>query len=95
MESTHLAPPSPLFPTPVAIADDATTAPVNAESEPTRPRRPLSTSLKAMRIGHRNCLYSSRCGCAGGGARCHHMGRVVSLNDCVDCLTSIGILKSE
>jgi hypothetical protein len=67
--------------------------PATVDPDPDRARLPLAVSLRALKVGHRKCFYATPCGCAGGGARCHHLGRVVALHDCVACLESIGTLK--
>lgn len=77
-------PPSPAVPSPAPAAEPSA-----------RPLLPLTVARRTLAIGHGNCLYATRCGCSGGGAFCHHLKRVVSLHDCVDCLTSTGILRPE
>lgn len=48
---------------------------------------PLAAARRATEIGFQNCWLSTQdesCGCTG--VRCHLLGRIVSLRDCVDCL---------
>jgi hypothetical protein len=47
---------------------------------------PLAQSLASLRLGFRHCLYSTSATCACSGPHCHHLGRLVSLGDCVRCL---------
>lgn len=49
---------------------------------------PLSDSLRVVRLGFQRCWFSTQddaCGCSG--VRCHLLGRIVSLLDCVECLS--------
>jgi hypothetical protein len=48
---------------------------------------PLADSIRAARIGYRACLYSSHEGCGCSGTHCYHLGRVVGLPDCLECLS--------
>lgn len=60
-----------------------------AKPIPARPnpaRIPLDQSIRGVRLGLRNCFYASREGCGCSGATCHHLGRVVTLPDCLSCL---------
>ncbi len=60
-----------------------------AEPPPPAPPRkllPLRVARRAMKIGHKSCFYASPCGCAGGGAFCHRLARVVDVPDCAECL---------
>lgn len=47
---------------------------------------PLSTSLRAARLGFRQCFYSSHEGCGCSGTHCFYKGRIVELRECVECL---------
>jgi hypothetical protein len=51
------------------------------------PLIPLADSIRAARLGYRACLYSSYEGCGCSGTHCYHLGRVVGLADCVECLS--------
>lgn len=50
------------------------------------PLVPLAVSMAAVRLGFRKCLYSTHEGCGCTGTHCYHLGRVVNLTDCIDCL---------
>lgn len=52
----------------------------------TVPTPPLASSLRAVRLGFRQCLYSSHEGCGCTGTHCFAKGRIVGLADCIDCL---------
>jgi hypothetical protein len=47
---------------------------------------PLASSIRAVRLGFRQCLYSSHKGCGCTGTHCYRHGRIVGLADCIDCL---------
>lgn len=47
---------------------------------------PVSSAIRAVKLGFRQCLYSTREGCGCSGTHCHHLGRVVTLPDCLKCL---------
>lgn len=59
------------------------------EMVPTPDRVPLSDSLRARRLGGRNCPHgrAPTCGCSGS-AWCRLMKRDVTLRDCLECLTT-------
>lgn len=63
-------------------------APAPGPEPPPRKPIPLVVARKLLRTAHAECFYATRCGCAGGGARCHHLGRIVTLHDCAGCLES-------
>lgn len=49
---------------------------------------PLEASVRATRLGFARCWFSerdARCGCSG--LSCHLLGRIVTLEDCVRCLS--------
>lgn len=50
------------------------------------PLTPVSSSIRAVKLGFRRCLYSTHEGCGCSGTHCHHLNRVVSLPDCISCL---------
>lgn len=48
---------------------------------------PLDAALRAHKAGYSRCWFSYMehpCGCSG--VRCHLLGRVVTIRDCVKCL---------
>jgi hypothetical protein len=48
---------------------------------------PLADALRARKLGLARCVYASKPACScQGAARCHHLGRIVSIRDCLDCL---------
>lgn len=58
-----------------------------ASGEAPRPLVPLAESINAHRLGFQQCWFSTKddaCGCSG--VRCHLLGRIVGLVDCVECL---------
>jgi hypothetical protein len=60
-----------------------------ADTQPNQPlpgMAPLASSLRAVRLGFRQCLYSSHEGCGCTGTHCFAKGRIVGLADCIDCL---------
>lgn len=50
---------------------------------------PVASSLHAVRLGFRQCLYSSHEGCGCAGTHCYRHGRIVGLADCIDCLKGL------
>lgn len=74
---------------------DALAAGQPAPESPTRaidpppPAVPLADSLRARKLGGRNCPHgrAPRCGCSGM-AWCKLLKRDVTLRDCLECLTT-------
>lgn len=60
---------------------------VNSDVNPPHAVAPLSSSLRAVHLGFRRCLYSSHEGCGCTGTRCYRHGRIVGLPDCISCLS--------
>ena len=69
----------------VRLAIAETDPPASVPSSPA----PLSASIRAAKLGFRRCLYSTHEGCGCSGTHCHHLGRIVSLPDCLSCLPTI------
>jgi len=55
-----------------------------SETPPVLP--PLAVSINAVRLGFRQCFYSSHEGCGCAGTHCYRFGRIVQLRECVECL---------
>ena len=55
-------------------------------SPPPQRLAPLAASIRAVQLGFRRCLYSTHEGCGCSGTHCHHLGRVVTLPDCLRCI---------
>lgn len=71
----------------VRLASGVEPSPDSARRQTDPHRVPLASALTAQRLGYAKCWMSTRddaCGCSG--VRCHLLGRVVSLRDCVRCL---------
>lgn len=47
---------------------------------------PIALSIRAARVGFRQCFYSSHEGCGCSGTHCFRLGRIVGLRDCAECL---------
>jgi hypothetical protein len=68
----------------------AGSAPDALPSPPVVARPEIRRMLAVMKWGLRSCLYSSHEGCGCSGTHCYHLGRAVTLPDCLECLNMKG-----
>lgn len=70
----------------LAKGDPPAARPIQAPP-PEPPPVPLAESRRAIKLGLSRCFYAAKPACScQGAARCHHLKRIVSLRDCIDCL---------
>ena len=61
--------------------------PAEPTPAPTSPQLPPSSvSIRAVKLGFRQCFYASHEGCGCSGTKCFRHGRIVQLIDCIECL---------